>query len=161
MKKHIVVTLALAIVFNMLFPIAAVAQKSLEVTITGYTLLYQAYMEALGQKTSLRREWITDDQAMIYLTDTCFCMVTAESKSDFSNITEVLHTAAPESDSDMLAVRCSMVATILAFDPDLDVDTITQLVMKTLPEKGEYASDYCTYKYTQSYNVIMLTIYPK
>lgn len=146
---------------NEAIPKISTSKKTLEVTITGYTVLYQMYMSSMEQKTSLKREWIDDEQAMIQLTDTSLCMVSTESQSDFSNITEVLHTAAPESRSDLLSARCSMVSTILVFDPDLDVKTITEMVMNILPEKGEYTTKDCRYKYVESYNVIMLYIFPK
>lgn len=136
----------------------ALSEKSLEVTITGYSVLYQMCMEALGQKTNIRREWMSANQAMIYLTDTSFCTVTTESQNDFSNIIEALHTSTIESDSDMLSIRCSMVSTIMAFDPQLDTNTITDMVMNILPGKGEYTSNDCKYKYVKSYNVIMLYI---
>jgi len=162
MKKRVTIILLLAILASLCSVQAyAMGQKTLEVTLTGYSLLYQMCMEALGQETSIKREWIDENTAMLQLTDTCICHLTTESQSDFANITEVLHTAAPESSSDMLSARCSMVSTILAFDPDLDADTVTNMVMNILPEKGEYTSDYCQYKYVQSYNIYMLYISPK
>jgi hypothetical protein len=161
MKKIISVLITISLFCAISIQSVALGEKSLEVTLTGYTLLYQTFMQALGQKTDVRRDWISEDQAQLQLTDKCFCVLTTESKSDFANVIEVLHTAAPESDKDMLSVRCSMVSTIATFDPDLEIDTITDMVMNILPKSGEYYTDYCKYRYTKAANVIMLYISPK
>jgi hypothetical protein len=161
MKKIISTLIAISIFCAISIQMVAVGEKSLEVTLTGYSLLYQAFMQALGQKTDIRRDWISENQVQVQLTDKCFCVLTTDGKSDFANVTEVLHTAAPESDKDMLSVRCSMVSTIAAFDPDLELDTITDMVMNILPNSGEYYTDYCKYRYTKAANVIMLYISPK
>ena len=161
MKKIAAILIAVSLFFSISIQMVAVGEKSLEVTLTGYTLLYQTFMQALGQKTDVRRDWIGEDQAQLQLTDKCLCVMSMDGKSDFANVIEVLHTAAPESDKDMLSVRCSMVATIATFDPDLELDTITDMVMNILPKSGEYYTDYCKYKYTKAANVIMLYISPK
>lgn len=161
MKKNAAILIAVSLFFSISIQMFAVGEKSLQVTLTGYSLLYQTFMEALGQKTDIRRDWISEDQAQIQLTDKCFCVLTTDGKSDFANVTEAIHTAAPESDKDMLSVRCSMVSTIAAFDPDLELETITDMVMNILPKSGEYYTDYCKYRYTKAANVIMLYISPK
>lgn len=173
MKKIFCLVCAIIMQFSMIFPCRALAwgatnteaaqtkNKTLEVTLTGYSILYRAYMESLRQSPSIRREWIENNQAMVYLTDTCFCLIETEAQNDFSNIIEVLHTSAPENDDDLFVSRCSMVSTIMVFDPDLGTDFIVDLVMNILPEKGDYVSRYCTYKYVTTANIIMLYISPR
>lgn len=161
MKKIISTLIAISLFCALSIQTVAVGEKSLEVTLTGYSLLYQTFMQALGQKTDIRRDWISENQVQVQLTDKCFCVLTMDGKSDFANVIEALHTAVPESDKDMLSVRCSMVSTIAVFDPDLELDTITDMVMNILPNSGEYYTDYCKYRYTKAANAIMLYISPK
>lgn len=135
--------------------------SSLEVTLFGFTLLYQTYMEMLGETTNIRREWTTDSQVTVYLTDTTFCMFEMDSKSDYGNIKEVLFTGAPQSSADLMSVNYSMVSVIYVFDPDLSVSLIASLVTDYLPKNGSYISDYCSYKYREAANIRMLTITPR
>lgn len=162
MKKAICLTILLIMAFVSTVPYAiADEKKSFEVTVTGFSILYNMCMEALYQPPNVSREWIDDNNAMIHLTETSFCTVTTMKKSDYSDITEVLFTAVPQKESDMLSVRCSMVSAIYALDSDLGLEFIADLVTEILPEKGEYISPYCKYSYEQMENVYMILIVPR
>ena len=124
-------------------------------------MLYKMCMEMLDQKVSVTREWIDSGTAQIQLTDQSYVMVETQSKSDYSDITEVLFYAISENDNNMAMARYSMFSTIYAFDYELGVDKVLDLVMNILPDKGEYTSSFCHYKFVMVYNVMMLTISPK
>lgn len=161
MKKIILALITISIFFAISIQSFAVGEKSLEVTLAGFPLLYQTCMDVLEHPTNIRREWISDNQAMVYLTDICMCIFTTEEgKGDFSNIIEVLHTSAPQSHKELIDARCSMVATIMTFDPSFTYDNVADFVVNVLPKKGEYVSTYCRYKYVEAYNTQMLYISP-
>ncbi len=158
-------TIAWLLVVILLLSVPAYAvtkkAKSLEVTVFGFTFLYELCMEMFEQETSVSRDWVDDDTAMIQLNKQSYVMVDTESKSDYGNIVGALFVAAPENAKDKLAARYSMLSTIYSFDSELGLEKIVDLVLNVLPQNGEYISSYCQYKYVETYNVMMLTISPK
>ena len=161
MKRFCVLMVSILLIITATSSAAADEPKTFEITVTGFSLIYNMCMEALNQSPDVSREWIDDSHARINLTDTSFCMLSTKSKSDFSDITEVLFTAVPQKESDIPSVRCSMVSTIYALDSELGFDFIADLVLYILPEKGEYISPYCKYTYEQTANIYMLLIVPR
>ena len=161
--KRIISCLMIAVCLSLLAPTIAIGESSntLGCTVTSFSMFYRMLMESLGQETSVKREWISDNQVTIQLTDNSFCLATTDSDSDFANICEALFTAAPESEDALLSAMYSMVVTINLFDPELEVDDSINLVFDILPENEVYYTNNCKYRYVNQDNVYMLYISPK
>lgn len=161
MKKFFCIAMIATILITSIIPANAAKKKTFDLTVTSFPISYQLYAEILGVECDIRREWISNNQAMIYLNDICFCLVETESKSDLSYITGILFTACPESKEDYSLALQSMFLTVYAFDSYLGIDFTKELITNTLPKIGKYTSAHCTYQYSNNANVYMLTISPR